>query len=291
MYKITSALPLIWRTPTSIQIGLDNPRSVFPQLYPAEERFLSALRTGFGNASLTTVAEECGLTPDETDAFLTVIAPALVQEKPNPSWRIALDGTGPFLDSLGLLLIALGHRVVRASAHTAGKCDLAIVVGEYVLEPHRPGAWLSRDIPHLPVVFSDESVRIGPLLGTTPRAPAEISHYPCQQCIELAHRDRDSCWIAMASQLLNTPAPSQTPLLNAEISATIARWIQTPTEVPITTDTALVLWANGAREETTYALHPDCACQALPRNVSVLGSLRDQFLAEPTTMRAASGRG
>ena len=287
MYKITSTLPLIWRTPTSIQIGLDNPRAVLPKLFPAEERFLSALRTGFGDASLPTVAEECGLTSEERDAFLTAIAPALIPASPQTSLRIALDGQGPLVDSLGLLLIASGHRVLRATAHTAGKCDLAIVVGDYALEPHRPGAWLSRDIPHLPVVFSDESARIGPLLGTTPQETS-LTDYPCDQCIELSHRDRDNCWVAMASQLVGSPAPSQTPLVNAEICALIARWITTGSAELISSHTAQLLSVDGSRESVTFYLHPDCACQALPRNVSVLGSSHGQFPAVPRKARAAS---
>ena len=289
MYKITSTLPLVWRTPTSVQIGLDHPRAVLPKLFPAEERFLSALRTGFADASLNTVAEECGLTVPERDAFLIAITPALEQETPRRSWRIALDGQGPLVDSLGLLLIACGHRVVRASAATAGKCDLAIIVGDYALEPHRPAGWLSRDIPHLTVVFSDETVRVGPLLGSKQPLESVHEHFPCDQCIELAHRDRDECWVAMASQLAGTPAPAQTPLLNAEIAAVVTRWIEDPHAHPIGSNTALEISnKDGAREVITFYLHPDCACQALPRNVSVLGSSLGQFPAQPTRVKAAS---
>jgi hypothetical protein len=288
MYKLNSDLPLVWRTPTSLQIGIDHPRVVLPKLYPAEERLLSALRAGIADVSLPAVAKECGLTSAETSALITTLGPAMQPTPPASSWRIALDGTGPLVDSLGLLLIASGHRVVRASAAVAGKCDLAIVIGEYALEPHRPGSWLSRDVPHLPVVFSDESVRIGPLLGgKTGTAPLE--NQPCEQCIELEHRDRDECWIAMASQLVRIPALSQTPLVNAEIASLISRWIHNSDSSSISSDTAIRLEARtGKREELTFGLHPDCACQALPRNVSVLGSSHGQFPAVPTTKKAVS---
>ncbi|MEY4533275.1 MAG: hypothetical protein RI926_1044 [Actinomycetota bacterium] len=291
MYKINSELPLVWRTPTSLQIGIDHPRVVLPQLYPAEERFISALRAGFGDVSLTAIAAECGLTPPERDALLTALGTALIPTEPRQSWRIALDGSGPFVDSLGLLLIGTGHRVVRASASVAGSSDLAIVVGDYALQPHRPGAWLSRDVPHVPVVFSDESVRIGPLLGGKPADESSAEKFPCEQCIELAHRDMDDCWVAMASQLAGMPAPSQAPLLTAEVVALLSRWVNSPGSQPITSNTAIRIdAANGAREILTYALHPDCACQALPRNVSVLGSSHGQCLAVPKKARVASSR-
>ena len=289
MYKISSDLPLVWRTPTSLQIGIDQPRVVIPKIYPAEERLLTALRAGISDASLPAVAEECGLTPAETSAFMSALAPAFTTQPPLPSWRIALDGAGPLLDTLGLLLIAAGHRVSRASAAVAGKTDLAVVVGEYALDPHRPGGWLSRDIPHLPVVFSDESVRIGPLLGSRVSNDSDLEHFPCEQCIELTHRDQDECWVAMMSQLVSTPAMSQTALVNAEISALIARWIQSSTPHPITHNTAVVIDARtGEKKEVTFALHPDCACQALPRNVSVLGSSHGQSPVVPRTMKVAS---
>ena len=289
MYKISSDLPLVWRTPTSLQIGIDHPRVMIPKIYPAEERLLSALRAGISDVSLPAVAEECGLTPAESSAFMSVLASAFTTQPPIPSWCIALDGTGPLVDTLGLLLIATGHRVIRASAAFAGKINLAVVVGEYALEPHRPGGWLSRDIPHLPVVFSDESVRIGPLLGSRVSNDSDLEHFPCEQCIELTHRDQDECWVAMMSQLVSTPAMSQTALVNAEISALIARWIQSSTPHPITHNTAVNIDARtGEKKEVTFALHPDCACQALPRNVSVLGSSHGQCLAVPTTRRVAS---
>ena len=289
MYKISSELPLVWRTPTSLQIGIDHPRVVIAKIYPAEERLLSALRAGISDASLPAVAEECGLTPAETSAFMSALAPAFETKPPSPNWRIALDGTGPLVDTLGLLLIAAGHRVIRARAAVAGKTDLAIIVGDFALEPHRPGGWLSRDIPHLPVVFSDESVRIGPLLGSRVGNDSDLEHFPCKQCIELTHRDQDECWVAMMSQLVNTPAQSQTPLVNAEISALIARWIQSPASHSITHNTAVIIDARtGEKEEITFALHPDCACQALPRNVSVLGSSHGQCPAAPKTRTVAS---
>ena len=289
MYKLNPDLPLIWRTPTSLQIGIDNPRVLLPKLYPAEERMLSALRAGIADASAPAVAHECGLTPSESSALLTALSPALTQTPRTTSWRIAIDGSGTAVDSLGLLLIASGHRVVRASAAMAGTCDLAIVVGDFALDPYRPGGWLSRDVPHLPVVFSDESVRIGPLLGGRPMGAETAENLPCEQCIELAHRDLDECWVAMVSQLVGTPALTQTPLLNAEVAAVITRWVQSPSAHPLNSNTAVRIDAHsGAREELTFALHPDCACQALPRNVSVLGSSHGRSPAVPRIKKAAS---
>jgi hypothetical protein len=293
MYKINPDYPLVWRTPTSLQIGVDNPHVVLAKIYPSEERFITALQSGFGDVSLPTVSEECGMTSAETDGLLLALNSALLpQSGPGLSanrYRISLDGTGPFVDSVGLLLIGIGHTVVKTSAAVSPRCDLAIVVGEYVIEPSRIGGWLRKNVPHLPVVFSDQNVRIGPFLGATPESQANLLDFPCSQCIELHHRDRDDCWPAMASQLAGKPAPSNTALLRAEVSALIARWISSRESVSIAPNTSLnIAVKTGEIQEITFELHPDCACQALPRNVSVLGSMHGQFPVAPTREKVAS---
>lgn len=293
MYKINPEYPLVWRTPTSLQIGVDNPHVVLPQIYPSEERFITALQSGFADVSLPTISEECGMTTAETAALLSALGPALLPRSglgiPSPSYRISLDGNGPFSDTVGILLIGMGHKVVKASADLSLRCDLAIVVGEYVIEPSRISGWVRNNIPHLPVVFSDQHVRIGPLLGTPPELNVDLLDLPCSECIELHHRDRDECWAAMASQLAGRPAPSNTALLRAEASALIARWISSRESLPLTHNTGVnIAVTDGEIREITFWLHPDCACQALPRNVSVLGSMHGQYPAVPRREKVAS---
>lgn len=288
MYKLNPELPLVWRTPTSFQIGVNPAVVLIDRVYPSEERFLSALQRGISDVSLGLVAEECGMSPHEAESFLASMAPALVSNLRQKHMRIALDGCGPFVDSLGLLLIGMGHSVVRAGALTAGKCDLAFVVGDYILEPHRTSDWLRREVPHVPIVFGSNQVDIGPVLGTKRSEPR---HSPCYHCIELHRHDRDSAWIAVASQLIGVTSPLQKPLVCAEVASMVARWVHTPESIPLESNQMLTLSAeNGQRTTTSYSLHPDCACQALPRNVIVLGSTPDLFPAEPRIGRVASSR-
>lgn len=286
MYKLNSDLPLLWRTPTSFQIGTSPAEVIVERVYPGEERFLSALQAGISDASLDAVVEECGLSKDQADSFLSTLSPAFGSYDPQPSLRIALDGSGPFIDSLGLMLIGMGHRVIRASALTAGKCELAIVVGDFVLDPHRTSDWLRREIPHLPIVFGDRTIDIGPVIS--PRHP-EPQHSPCYHCIELHRHDSDSAWVAIASQLINVCSPVQNPLLCSEVASIVGRWIHNPERESLRSNQILTLVAStGAISTTEYLLHPDCACQALPRNVIVLGSSHGQSPAEPTRVKAAS---
>lgn len=288
MYKLNPDLPLVWRTPTSLQIGVNSVACLLSEVSPGGERLLSLLHKGIGEPSLPLIARECGLSLATARELLTELEPALRVPPRQPSLRIALDGQGPFIDQLGTLLVQCGHRVVLASARTAGPADLAIVVGTFALTPHRTGDWLRRGIPHITVCWGDTQVDLSPLLGSTPTAHDDVSRFPCAECLELHHRDEDELWPVIATQVANQPAASLTPLLRTEVSALLCRWISSPGQIPLDSQTGIRITAlTGDKEKVTFSLHPDCACQALPRNVSVLGSSRGQFPAAPTTEKVA----
>ncbi|MDH6533234.1 hypothetical protein M2119_001471 [Aurantimicrobium minutum] len=288
MYKLNPDLPLVWRTPTSLQFGVTTVVCTLTDLAVEYERLLSLLQKGFSDHSLPLLARECGLSLTAARSFLSDIEPAL-RETPRPqSVRIVLDGQGSFVDQLGNLLVQCGHRVVNASARSAGQTDLAIVVGNFAIAPHRTGDWLRRGIPHLTVCWSDSHVQISPALGTTPEPGADISRFPCAECLELHHRDVDEVWPTIASQVVDRPASSLTPLARYEVSTMLSRWISTPEQIPLTSESGIRMdTITGEREKVTYALHPDCACQALPRNVSVLGSSHGRFPAVPRREKVA----
>lgn len=283
MYKLNPDLPMVWRTPTTLQWGVDTQRCVVTDLTPAQERFIVLLQKGFSEPSLPLVSRECGLSLPSARSLLVELEPALHATVRPRSLRIALDGQGAFVDQLGTLLVQCGHRVVIAGAVSAGPTDLAILVGTFALPPHRAGDWLRRGVPHLTICWGDTHVQISPVFGIVPEKTNEISRFPCAECLELHRRDADELWPVIATQVANTPARSLTPLLRHEIASLMCRWIDSPQLVPLSSDTGIRLSAgNGEREKITFSLHPECACQALPRNVSVLGSLRGRFPVAPT---------
>lgn len=289
MYKLNPDLPLVWRTPTSLQCGVNTVACVLEDLTPAQERLLSALQAGISEFSLPFIARESGLSLAAAREFLTRVEPAFVDRKVPPRVRIALDGSGPCIDQLGNLLVSSGHRVVAATAQSAGQTDIAVLVGNFAIAPHRTGAWLRRGTPHFTVCWGDTHVSISPLFGLTPGSGADVSQFPCAECLELHRRDDCALWPTIASQVVDLDASSLTALTLREVTALISRWITTPAIMALTSDTGIRLNATtGEKEKVTYALHPDCACQALPRNVSVLGSRRGRFPVAPTTVKDSS---
>lgn len=289
MYKIHPHYSFLWRTPTSVQIGAENALVILEDVTPPEERLLSALLAGVSEPTLNAIAKDAGLRPLPRQELLEKLAPVLISAAAAPQsrrMRIALDGTGELISQLSRTLTGQQHSVIIGSAAVSGKCDVAIIVSGHELEPHRAGAWLRRDTPHLPVRFGDRKIHIGPVAGTGSSTAA------CFHCVQLHRVQENPLWPTLATQLIHRPSASQTFVACAEITSLVARWLENPDSHALGPNQALELDSHtGKLREVTYALHPDCACQALPRNVSVLSPRTDPPPAGPTTGSIASGHG
>jgi hypothetical protein len=73
------------------------------------------------------------------------------------------------------------------------RMDVAILIGSDVLSPRIYQRWLSRDIPHIRVIFDEGGVEISHLVipGIT----------PCLGCLELARLRENDSWQSVATQL------------------------------------------------------------------------------------------
>lgn len=192
-------LPLLWRTPDSLQLGLDAPPVVLTGVTTAHERMLAGLAVGLTPEGLALIGAESGLNPEQIAAFERAVRPALAAPKCAPRALVHIDGSGATVDRLEWRLreVGLEPRRVKTEAdeQTAPPelMQVAIIVGDYVLDPERRGRWLRRDIPHLPIVFGDTGVTIGPFI--------EPGAGPCLYCLELHRTDADPAWPALASQV------------------------------------------------------------------------------------------
>ena len=78
-------------------------------------------------------------------------------------------------------------------SETYAKTDVAILLGSDVVHPSRYAAWLSRDIPHISIVFSEKAATVSHLVlpGIT----------PCLACLEIKRLETDANWATTAPQL------------------------------------------------------------------------------------------
>lgn len=96
------------------------------------------------------------------------------------------------------------------------KTDFAILMASDVLSPDRYQTFLSRDVPHISIVFNEKGVRVSPIIF-----PGESA---CLGCAEIEKISMDPAWISLAPQLAQSPRnlSDTTSLLFAAAMATRA---------------------------------------------------------------------
>lgn len=269
--RLDPRYPLVWRTPTSLQFGVDDPPVRLENVTIGDERMIAALTVGATPTGVELIGTQSGLTKAEVARFQLAIRPALESVAPAPPPRIVVvAGTGPTVDRLGWRLREAGldprptgERPSDAIAAPALRtAPLAIVVGHYVLDPEFYGLWLRRDIPHIPIVYGDTSVRIGPLI--------EPGCGPCLYCLDRHRTDADAAWPAIASQLWGRRSTAETPFLASEAATVAARIAvrrlaaRTVSDVPrMLAKTITIDAATGATSRRSQVTHPECACRGI----------------------------
>lgn len=254
---------LVWRDPFSLQFGVDPARVVLREVSSSEERMIAALASGVSRSGLAMIAQSSGAVERDIDSLLMRLDPLLVDDdEPTGPRTVSIAGSGPTVDRIADTLAQSGIRVLVSGRATTDDCDLGLAVGHYVLDPDSYGFWLRRDLPHLPIVFGDETVTIGPLV--------EPGSTACLYCLEHHRRDADASWSAIASQLWGRRSSSETPLVSHEVAAIACRVITRRLALDgpspgVTAATSLRLRVDtGETTRREWMPHPDCGCIRLP---------------------------
>jgi hypothetical protein len=253
--KLDPAAALVWRTPTTLQIGVDPPLAVLPDLPPTAERLLAALVAGTDRPSLGVLAQERGMAEADLEALLLAVTPALSTPAGAPPAPVLVEGPPELAHTLGVAdgLVAAGVDAPPPAARPA----LVVLAAHHVLAPGRAARWLGRDVPHLPVVFGERAAVLGPLVtpGTT----------PCLRCADEHRIDDDAAWPALAVQLLRlAPAPAVVaPALRLELAARLAAALRA---VRVGAATGLEGWAlriaaDGSISRLARPWHARCSCR------------------------------
>jgi bacteriocin biosynthesis cyclodehydratase domain-containing protein len=282
--RLDPHVPLIWRTPQSLQFGLDRPRVVLEEVSHADELVIAALVTGVSSSGARMIGNSAGLDDNALTALLSALEPALESAselatrsapKSTPDQAatrlipasVVVTGDG---ETAHLIRCLLGTSGVAVIADEPEACpEFVVIVAHFAIEPEDHGRWLRRDIPHLAVVFGDETVRIGPII--------QPGVGPCLYCLERHRTDSDPAWPAMASQLWQQRSALETPLVAQEVAAAAVRLVLaqrmrhraeslTAVGFPVAPSTASTLEIDGAtgqRMLREWPSHPDCGCASL----------------------------
>ena len=289
--RIDPTLPLVWRSPTDVQLGATSARVVLPRAGALELSLVTALRAGVSVPTLITMGTGLGATEAQVRELLDTLEPAFEREPDagrapgagraprrgdassagaqgmipaastrDRAFRVGLDADGLVARHLTANLEALGHEPILLrddGDDDAPLPDLVVVAAAWVVAPARHLPLLRRDLPHLAIVFDDTGARVGPLV--------EPGSGPCLRCLDLAKRDADSAWPVIAAQLAGRPAASCTARAALDVSALAVGVIddRLARGARRLADASLTLERPGALpRRQRHEPHPECGCRA-----------------------------
>lgn len=252
MRRIDPRLPILWRDPHTIQIGFAHALVRLDHVTPNEERLISGLHAGMSEVTLRATAAQLGVRATECDALLEALAPALEGESVTPL-TLGLAGRGLGTLWLGHTLRESGHRVIDHSWESENVATI-IVSESMALSPATLGRHLRRDIPHLPVVWLDTAVEVGPLV-----IPGQT---PCWHCVETARCHQDPARRALLSQVMDRPAASECVPAVQEVATRVLRWID-GSDTPGLGTMLRLETGSGRWSSAQFSPHEECSCRTL----------------------------
>ena len=224
--RLDSCRPIVWRTPTSLQIGVDPMLALLTDVSEGDAHVIDALATGVTRSGLEMLAERAGVTLERLDELLANVARALVAPESARSPVIArppivVIGRGVGAERVASVLLEAGYPVTFATTGEglrARRPAAAVLVSGHVIDPLEHQRWLRRDVPHLAIVFGEAAATIGPLV--TPGASA------CLGCVEQQRTSADPARPAVAAQLWGAVAAAESTSLATEAAVEALRMLR-----------------------------------------------------------------
>lgn len=251
--RIDPRRPLVWRTPHSIQIGVDPVVAVVDPVDDGDARLIAALATGVTRGGLSMLASTLGVAPARVDELLAHLEPAFAPLPAPAVRRVAVIGAVPAAGRIARIVADAGHPVI-AAAHGAGvvdsSIDAAILVSHHVVDPNEHLAWLRRDIVHVAIVIGEQSATVGPRV--------EPGVTPCLACVDQARTAADPAWPAIESQLWGMPAHADAPMLATEAAIEALRVLRERDDASVRIDAI-----TGRRHRRSWAPSAQCGCRGL----------------------------
>lgn len=279
--RLDPTVPLVWRDPTTLQLGVDPPAAVVPDVTPGLERLVAVLAAGVSDTGYPMLASTFGVSPQQATQLREAVGPVLQPEPADsvddrPQGRVAVLGDTPLARAIARLLDELGLRTSDLE-----QLELVVLVGDRVIAPSEHRGWLQRDIAHLAVVASDAAITVGHVV--------EPGMTACLHCVDLHRRDADPAWPAIAAQLATLAPPAAHPLRTASAVVHAVRVIRERLQTgAAATARERRIAADGAEVTEQVVLpHPECRCAALPE--SDWAHAGATSAPRPTTTATASG--
>lgn len=272
MFTIDPRYPPLWRDETTLQFGIDAQATLRCDA-PWQLRVVEALLRGSEVSDLIAIGRYCDASEAEVTTFIEQLSPVLRASRPRA--RAYVDVPETCGDALAFAV--LEHLRPEVDLVHDDRDDATVVlVGTYLVHPGRAAALVRDGIPHLPVVFTGDSVTIGPLVTREPG--------PCIACEHEHRRSTDASWPALALQALMRQSPlPPTPLFAAAMSATVDV-LSDRIEGRVRDRMLMISGPTLRRQWVSRSAHPECACQFPAQSANALASIAPS--SAPTTVTA-----
>lgn len=259
-HRIAPHLPVVWTGPSAIQVGIRPPLASVTDIPDDATPVIHALIDGISDGGLEMLTAEYRLSPSWVEALLQSLAPALSATKPLPppvTWQ--LWSSSPGGAAIARLVSSLGIPLTVTSDPLTDELTPAptIILADYLLHPHWVTQLTRGGAPHLPVVFSDQEVSVGPVI--TPGIT------PCLICLESWRQEQTPSWLEIDSQLWGKQSPLHTPTIHGTAATLVLGFLTgtlgwDKTHIP---REAIFRPANTATTWREVSLHPSCACRGV----------------------------
>lgn len=244
--EVDPALPLLWRAPGVLQVGIDPQRAV--AVSGVSSQVVGLLR------GVMVAADEA----DAQAVELLDAAGLLVRQRPQQRWAAAwvqVVGQGPVATSVVDCLRSSGvGEVSTADEPTTSGPDLVLVAPSQGRGLVHGEALLASTVVHLWAHVRDGRAVVGPLV-----VPGASS---CLRCHDLHRTDADDAWPALAlawEQLpASTPGAAAVSLLAAVSARQVLAWLGGSR--PASVDATLEEQPDGRLVRMPSSVHPECGC-------------------------------
>lgn len=189
----------MWRSPTSLQLGLGNTSIRLDNLTNPQEQLLQLLYRGVADAAIDDVARDVGASRSETAALVARVAPALIQVEEVTSKRPSENGApDPFIAQAFA-------EIIRASFSTDR--DGALVLANraskrvFINELNRVGLLLLQALATAGVgeiCSEDRAVVTGADVGALGYSQADLGRTRVEAAAEMLARSRQPAKVSLA---------------------------------------------------------------------------------------------
>lgn len=269
--RIGPGFPLVWRTPGEAQLGAPEAAVRIDSVDDGIDRLLDRLRRGCSPEDAVRTAVRHGSSDARARAVLDLLAPALEPAPgadrrrgapaPRAPGTASVAGDGPVVGALAEAVAdALAARGV-APGEPGDRRAVLVVPRTYVVPPTVYQPLLADDRVHLAVTLEDRFATVGPLV-----VPGRT---PCIRCDDLARRDLDPCWPAVATQLVGRRSPVRDPATIRQTADAAARVVAAFTRdgtTPPEHGVVRIEGQTGLATARARSFHAACGCRGLPRS-------------------------